>query len=147
MNLLVNNYLILLGLRSFSAISCIWSCILFHESMALTGTENFPKLFVLKDFLWRWVFYVNRILKYLCLKHDFSFIDQINDWTTLPNGDLNPSLFFKDSLHLIEEGSVKLAKLIINSIVLRNNKCFSSNTGKRYSYSDNCKIKLQFLLL
>ena len=53
MNLLVSNHLILLGLRSFSAISPIWSWILFHESMALTVTENFPKLFVLKDFLWR----------------------------------------------------------------------------------------------
>ena len=83
---------------------------------------------------------VNRILKYLCLKHDFSFIDQINGWTH-PNGDLDPSLFFRDSLHLIEEGNVKLAKLIINSIALTNNICFSSNTGKRYSYSDNCENK------
>ena len=33
---------------------------------------------------------VNRILKYLCLKPDFSFIDQSNGWT-LPNGDLDPS--------------------------------------------------------
>ena len=29
--------------------------------------------------------------------------------------------------------------MIINSIVLTNNTCFSSNTGKRYSYSDTCK--------
>ena len=66
------------------------------------------------------------------------FVDQSNDWTH-PNGDLDPSLFFKDSLHLIKEGNVKLAKLIINSIILANNICFSSNTGKRYLYSDNCK--------
>ena len=83
---------------------------------------------------------VNRILRYLCLKHDFSFIDQSNCWT-LPNGDLDPSLFFKDSLHLIEEENVKLSKLIINSIELTNNICFSSKTGKGYSYSDNCKNK------
>ena len=50
MNLLVSNYLILLGLRSFSAVSPTRSWILFHESMALTMTENFPKLFILKDF-------------------------------------------------------------------------------------------------
>ena len=87
---------------------------------------------------------VNRILKYLCLKHDFSFIDQINGWTH-PNGDLDSSLFLRDSLHLIEEGNVKLAKLIINSIALTNNICFSSNTGKRNSYSDTCK-RLTFLL-
>ena len=83
---------------------------------------------------------VNRILKYLCLKHDFSYIDQSNGWT-LPNGDLDPSLFFRDSLHLLKEGNVKLGKLIINSIALTNNTCFSSNTDKRYSYSDTCKSK------
>ena len=42
---------------------------------------------------------VNRILKYLCLKFDFSYIDQSNG-QTLPNGNLNHALFFKDSLHL-----------------------------------------------
>ena len=81
---------------------------------------------------------VNRILKYLCSKHDFYYIEQSNGWT-LSNGDLDPSLFFRVSLHLIEEGNVKLAKLIINSITLTNNRCFSSNTDKRYSYDDTCK--------
>ena len=57
MNLLVSNHLILLRLRSFSAISPVWSYILFHESMALTVTENFPKLFVLKDFFMMMAFY------------------------------------------------------------------------------------------
>ena len=50
-------------------------------------------------------------------------------------------LFFRDSLHLVEEGNVKLAKLIINYIGLTNNTCFSSNTDKRYSYRDTCKNK------
>ena len=66
---------------------------------------------------------VFRILKYLCLKHYFSYIDQSNGWT-LANGDLDLSLFFRDSLHLVEEGNVKLAKLFINSITLTNNMCF-----------------------
>ena len=83
---------------------------------------------------------VNRILEYLCLKHDFSFIDQSNGWT-LPDGNLDPSLFFRDSLHLIKEGNVKLAKLIFNSIALTNNIRFSSNTGQTYSYCDTCKNK------
>ena len=39
-------------------------------------------------------------------------------------GDLDHSLFFRDSLHLIEKGNVKLAKLIINSIALTNNMFF-----------------------
>ena len=79
-------------------------------------------------------------MKYLCLKHDFSYIDQSNDWT-LPNGDFDPSLFFRDSLHLNEVANVKLAKLSINSITLTNSTCFSSNTDKRYSYSDTCENK------
>ena len=66
---------------------------------------------------------VNRIFRYLCLKHDFSYIDQSNGWT-LPNGDLDPFLFFRDSFHLVEEGNVKLAKMIINSIALTNNTFF-----------------------
>ena len=37
---------------------------------------------------------VNRILKDLCLKHDFSYIDESNDWT-LPNGHPDPSLFLE----------------------------------------------------
>ena len=57
---------------------------------------------------------VNRILKYLCLKHDFSFIDQGNGWT-LPNDSLDLSLFFRDSLHLIENENVSLVKFIIIS--------------------------------
>ena len=82
-------------------------------------------------------------MKYLSLKHDFSFIDQSNGWT-LPNDDLDPSLFFRDSLHLNEEGSVRLTKLIINSIALTNSIYFSSNTSKRYSYSDTCKNEASF---
>ena len=82
----------------------------------------------------------NRILKYLCIKHDFAFIDQSNGWT-LPSDNLDSCLFFRDSLHLIEEGNVKLAKLIINSVALTTNIYFSSNTGKTYSYSDTCKNK------
>ena len=66
---------------------------------------------------------VNRILKNLCLKYDFSYVDKSNGWT-FPNVDLDTSLFFRDSLHLIEERNVKLAKLIINSIALTNNMFF-----------------------
>ena len=51
------------------------------------------------------------------------FIDQSNGWI-VPNADLDRSLFFRDSLRLTEEGNVKLAKLIINSIALTNNIFF-----------------------
>ena len=49
--------------------------------------------------------------------------------------------FFRDFLHLIKDGNVKLTKLIINSIALTNNIHFLSNTGKKYSYSDICENK------
>ena len=74
------------------------------------------------------------------MKHEFSFIDESNG-STLPNSYLAPSLFFKDSPHLIEEKNFNLVKLIINSIVLTNNICFSSNAGKTYSYSNTWKNK------
>ena len=45
---------------------------------------------------------VNRILEYLCLKLDFPFIGQSDVWT-LPNVNLYPSPFFRDSIHLTEE--------------------------------------------
>ena len=78
---------------------------------------------------------VNRILKYLCLKHDFSFIDQSNGWT-LPNGSLDLSLFFRDSLHVIENGNIRLVKFII--ILITNNLCFIKYW---YSCKDTCKNK------
>ena len=56
---------------------------------------------------------VNDILKYECHKNGFVFIVQDHSWTLL-NGSLDCSLFFKDSLHLVEQGNVKLAKSSVN---------------------------------
>ena len=58
------------------------------------------------------------------------FIDQ-NTVYTLPNGNLDSSLFFRDSLSLIKEENVKLVTLIVNSIALTNKIYFSSNTNER----------------
>ena len=52
---------------------------------------------------------VNGILKYECHRNGFVFVVQDYGWT-LPNESLNCSLFYKDSLHLVEQGNVKLAK-------------------------------------
>ena len=90
--------------------------------------------------------HVNKMLKYLCSKHDFSYVYQSNGWT-LPNANLDPSLFLRDYLHLIEQGNVKLAKLIINSIALTNNTCFSSNTVKGIHIVILVKLKIQFFFL
>ena len=38
------------------------------------------------------------------------------NWT-LENGSLKPNLFYKDNVHLIEEGNVKLSKSIVNAII------------------------------
>ena len=57
MNLLVSNHLILVGLRSFCVISRIRPCILFHESMALTVTENFQNHLSWKIFFMEMAFY------------------------------------------------------------------------------------------
>ena len=51
------------------------------------------------------------------------------------------AIFFRNSFHLIEDGNVKLAKLIINSKAPANIIYFPSNTGKMYSYSDTGKSK------
>ena len=69
-------------------------------------------------------------------------MDQSNVWT-LSNGNFDPSLFFRDPLHLIEEGNVKFLKLIVNSIALSNKIYFSSNTDwpRVLIYSNICKIK------
>ena len=47
---------------------------------------------------------VNDVLKYECHKNGFVFIVQDRGWT-LPNGSLDCSIFYKDSLHLVERGS------------------------------------------
>lgn len=52
---------------------------------------------------------VIKILGYLHLKYNFSFMDQSTGWT-LQNGSFDFSLFLTDSLHLTEEGNVKIAK-------------------------------------
>ena len=64
---------------------------------------------------------VNDILKYECHKNGFVFIVQDHGWT-LPNGSLDFSLCYKDSLHLVECRNVKLAKLIVSTLIAKNNQ-------------------------
>ena len=62
---------------------------------------------------------VNDILKYECHKNGFVFIVQDHGWA-LPNISLDCSLFYKDSLHLVEQGNVKLAKSIVSKLTAQN---------------------------
>ena len=132
---MLKNVVILCGVDNIfkDFIMDIDGCIANVGSCLLKKLAISAFLFVIKE--------VNRILEHLCSKHGFSFINQSNGWT-LPNDDLSLSLIFRDSVHLIEEGNVVLAKLIIDSITLTNNICFSSNADKRYSCSDACKNKV-----
>ena len=61
--------------------------------------------------------YTNKINNYLCSKSKSNGGNFINhtDWT-LQDGSLKSNLFYTDKLHLIEEGNVKLAASIYNSI-------------------------------
>ena len=72
-------------------------------------------------------------------------ISLITDWT-LQDGSLKPNLFYADKLHLIEEGSAKLAASIFNSInpnasnineiVSVSSKVFACDTGFNLKQED-----------
>ena len=81
---------------------------------------------------------VNDILKYECHKNGFVFIVQDHGWT-LPNGSLDCSLFYKDSLHLVEQGNVKLAKSIVSTLTAQNNQINFSFKSRNTLYSDVSK--------
>ena len=83
--------------------------------------------------------YIDEINNYLCCKSKLNDINFINhtDWT-FQNGSLKPNLLFANKLHLIQEGSAKLAASNCNSInpntsnikkvVSVSSKLFASNT-------------------
>ena len=52
---------------------------------------------------------INKSLQFQCIREGFIYIDQSICWT-YKNGELDPILFYKDSLHLVEKGNVKLAE-------------------------------------
>ena len=81
---------------------------------------------------------VNDILKYECHKNGFVFIVQDHGWT-LPNGSLDCSLFYKDSLHLVEQGNVTLAKSIVPTLTAQNNQINFSFKSRNTLYSDVSK--------
>ena len=70
-------------------------------------------------------------MKYECHKNDFVFIVQDHGWT-LPNGSLDCFFFYKDSLHLVEQGNVKLAKSVVSTLTPQiNQKNFYSDIPKQ----------------
>ena len=52
---------------------------------------------------------INKSLHYQCIREGFIYIDQSIGWT-YENGELDPVLFYKESLHFLEKGNVKLVE-------------------------------------
>ena len=84
---------------------------------------------------------VNEILKNQCNINGFAFIFHDHGWT-FANGSLDCSLFYKDLLHLIEEGNVKLAKSLSLTISSQYNHINLSSTNSNTSYSDITRQKV-----
>ena len=70
---------------------------------------------------------INDILAEKCSLHGFYFIDQKYRWTR-ENGMFNPKLYFKDNVHLIEQGNAKLASSVLATI--------NGNIMQKYRISD-----------
>ena len=85
---------------------------------------------------------VNEILKHQCNINGFAFIFQDHGWT-FTNGSLDCYLLYKDMLHLIEKGNVKLGKSITLSITSRYSHINLSSTNSNTSYSDITRQKVQ----
>ena len=59
---------------------------------------------------------INDLLNYKCSRNIFLFVEQCNGWTQ-ENRSLDYSLFYKDSLHLLEKGNTKRAKFTLAPII------------------------------
>ena len=66
------------------------------------------------------------------------YIVQDHGWT-LPKELLDCSLFYKDSLHLVGQGNVKLSKLIVSILTAQNNQITFSPKNRNTLYSDVSK--------
>ena len=74
----------------------------------------------------------------MCHKNGFVLIVQ-DHGRALTNGSLDCSLFSKDSLHLAEQGNVKLAKSIVSPLTARNNQVNCSSSNRNTLYCDVSK--------
>ena len=85
---------------------------------------------------------VNEILKYQFKINGFTFIFQDHGWT-FANGFLDCSLFYKDLLHLIEQGNIKLAKSITLTVTSRYKDINLSSTDSNTSHSGITRQNVQ----
>ena len=66
------------------------------------------------------------------------FIVKDYGWT-LSNGSFDCSLFYKDFLHFVEQGNVKLAKSIVSTLTAQNNQVNFLFKSRDTLYSDVSK--------
>ena len=85
---------------------------------------------------------MNEILKYQNNVDDFASIFQDHEWT-VANGSLDCHLFYKDLLKLIEQGNVKLAKLITLTITSQYHHINLFPSKSNTSYSDITRQKVE----
>ena len=93
--------------------------------IGLSFTKNRPRLkkficgLLPRDQSWSvnrlYVKEINDKLKLQCIKHQFTYIDQDKGWI-LKDDNLDPSLYYRDNLHLVENGNSKLANSISNKL-------------------------------
>ena len=81
-------------------------------------------------------------MRYQCNINDFVSIFQDRGWT-LNNDFLDCSLFYKDLLHLIKKGNVKLVKSITLTVTSQHDHINLSSLNNSTSYSDITRLKVQ----
>ena len=81
---------------------------------------------------------VNKLLKSKCKKFQLNFIEQDYGWIQ-ENYTLNTSLYYRDNLHLVENGNSKLAKSIVceldkvsSPLILNSNENISITYDKEF---------------
>ena len=77
-------------------------------------------------------------LQYQCIREGFIYIDQSIGWT-YKNGELDPVLFYKDSLHLVEKGNVIFPSLPAATFPYKNVTKFKSHY-ESYNHSYSCSV-------
>ena len=82
---------------------------------------------------------INKSLQYQCIHEGFIYIDQSVGWT-YKNGELDPVLFYKDSLHLVEKGNVKLAESFCSTRMSSTNVSVSPYNS---SYANSVYFKIR----
>ena len=79
------------------------------------------------------IYYINHHIEFFCSNNKgFYYVNPGKQWTNKDNS-LKKDLFFKDNLHLIEKGYVKLSESIIKAFQSASNQLAKSKTHEDYN--------------